>query len=72
MQTVVSDPLIGLVEAAKDLDLTPCELRRIVAAREISVIRRGPRGHVKIRLSALEAWKREHTIPARKPRDVDR
>jgi len=62
------DPLLGLPEAAQNLEMTPSELRRLVAAREIAVVRRGTKGHIKIRVSELEAWKRRNTVPARKPR----
>ena len=68
MTTIALDPLLGLPQAAANLEMTPSELRRLVAAREIAVVRRGSRGHIKIRLSEIESWKRRNTIPARKPR----
>lgn len=62
------DPLIPLTQAAELLAIDPCELRRMVSARQIAVVRRSPRGHVKIRHSEIERWIAAHTIPARRDR----
>lgn len=61
------DPALSLQEAAGYLGgMHPVELRRLIRMREISVIRRGDRGHIKIRLSELNRWLEANTIPARR------
>ena len=66
------DPLIPLPQAAELMSITACELRRMVAGRELAVVRRatpGGRARIKIRHSEIERWIRAHTIPARRPRE---
>ncbi len=63
---LLRDPVLGLAEAAEYLAMHPVELRRIVREREITCVRRGDLGHIKIRLSELNRYLERHTIPARK------
>ncbi|GMU56470.1 MAG: hypothetical protein AMXMBFR33_56160 [Candidatus Xenobia bacterium] len=59
------DRCISLKEAA---ELACCHhqtLRQAIRHREIEVVRRGGvRGHIFIRLSALDSWIKRTTIPA--------
>ena len=66
MSKIEFDRAVPLLEAAELAACHPQTLRKAVRRRELSVVRRGPRGHVKVRLSALEAWLRSQTIPARR------
>lgn len=61
------DPALSLQEAAAYLGgMHPVELRRLIRGREIAAIRRGDRGHYKIRLSELNRWLEANTVPARR------
>lgn len=60
------DPALSLAEAAIYLSVHPVELRGMARRREIAVIRRGDRGHIKIRLSELNRWLEANTVPARR------
>lgn len=60
------DPALTLAEAAVYLSVHPVELRALARRREIAVIRRGERGHMRFRLSELNRWMERHTVPARR------
>lgn len=60
------DPCLSLAEAAIYLSVHPVELRGMVRRREIACVRRGERGHIRIRLSAANRWLEANTIPARR------
>lgn len=60
------DPLWPLKQAAGYLGLHPQELRDLARQRELPCVRRGPLGHYRFRVSALNAWADKHTVPARK------
>ena len=60
------DPALSLAEAAVYLSVHPVELRGMARRREIAVIRRGERGHMRFRLSELNRWLERHTVPARR------
>ena len=60
------DELLTAAEAASYLRIHPREFRRMVAEREIAVVRRGDRGHIRIRLSELNRWVRRNERPARR------
>lgn len=62
------DRAVPLVEAAELSGRHPQTLRQAVRQRELPAIRRGRRGHILIRLSALDAWLRRDTIPERRIR----
>jgi excisionase family DNA binding protein len=60
------DPALSLAEAAVYLSVHPVELRGMARRREIAVIRRGPRGHMRFRLSELNRYLERLTTPARR------
>lgn len=60
------DELLTAAEAAAYLKMHPREFRRLVAARELAVVRRGDRGHIRVRISVLNAWIRRNEAPARR------
>ena len=60
------DPMLNCTDAAQYLCIHPSELRRMVALREIGSVRRGPQGHIKIRLSELNRWAEQHTTRAKR------
>lgn len=65
-QKVAADPILALAEAAQTSGHHPQTLRQAARARELEVIRDGPRGNIRIRLSALNRWLDRQTVRARR------
>lgn len=62
----VEDRLLSAAEARRYLGgMSEREFRRLCDERELAVVRRGQRGHIRVRLSELDRWIGDHTIPAR-------
>jgi excisionase family DNA binding protein len=62
----MENPLLRLRDAAGRLGLSPKTLRAMVARREIGCVRPGgPRGHIFIPQSEIDAHIRRHFRPAK-------
>lgn len=60
------DPLLDVYQAAAYCGRHPQTLREAVALRELACCRRGQRGHLRFRLSHLDAWlRRQEQRPSR-------
>jgi len=63
------DPLLSLKDAAAYLAMSPTKLSQLARMREIEFVREGDpwssRARLKFRLSAINAWVKRYTIPAR-------
>ena len=64
MKKTTFDPLVACTEAAEYLAIHPRVLRRMATLRELPAVRRGKQGHLKFRLSELNRWADQNTIPA--------
>lgn len=69
------DPLLSLKDAAAYLAMSPTKLSQLARTREIESVREGDRwlskARLKFRLSAVNAWVKRYTIPARGLRRSD-
>jgi len=59
-----NDRLLDCGQAAVYLGMSTREFRRLVAERELAVVRRGYRGRIKVRLSELDRWIKRNSVPA--------
>lgn len=63
------DPLLSLKDAAAYLAMSPAKLSQLARMREIESVREGDswmsKSRLKFRLSAINAWVKRYTIPAR-------
>ena len=57
---------LSLAELILTTGYSDTTLRRAIASRELSVSRRGPRGHIRVRETEVLRWMKAHETPARK------
>lgn len=64
IQSPAYDPLMTFKEVIAYARTSDPTLRRAVSEREIACVRNGARGHLKFRLSAVNAWIRKQEVAA--------
>lgn len=52
------DPWLTVPEAAAHLSYHPQTIRKLIRSRELTISRRGRRGHIRVRQSELDRWMR--------------